>query len=469
MDAIDDRKVVTCDIPGAFLQADWPADQDCFLKFENVMVDMICQIDPKYKSNVIHRGNKKFIFARLNKAVYGTLLGAILFYQKLSKQLTDWDYVQNDYDPCTFNKVVNGEQVTIQFHVDDLKISHKEQDVLDEILHDLNMKFGTKKKALTASTGLIHEYLGITINFDERHKVKFTMFDYLEDILSEMPSDMEGIARTPAQDNLFTIDEQSPLLSDKDADFYHRTTARLLFAAKRARPDLQVAVAYMCTRVKAPTVSDYHKLGRTIKYLRGTIFMPLVLGWDGSGVLTWSVDASFAIHNDMRSHTGAVLSLGQGALMSMSSKQKINTKSSTEAELVGVDDAMNFVVWIQLFMAGQMKTVSKDSALSKFMHETVILQDNTSTIQLENNGKQSSTKRTRHINIRYFYVTSKVKNGDVRIVYCPTKEMVSDYLTKPLQGSLFRSHRNSILGLSEDDISRHYDGYVKMKEALRKS
>jgi hypothetical protein len=142
----------------------------------------------------------------------------------------------------------------------------------------------------------------------------------------------------------------------------------LLFAAKRARPDLQVAVAYMCTRVKAPTVSDYHKLARTIKYLRSTNFMPLVLGWDGSGVLTWSVDASFAIHNDMRSHTGAVLSMGQGAIMSMSSKQKINTKSSTEAELVGVDDAMNFVVWIQLFMGEQLKTVSSDSALSKFMH-----------------------------------------------------------------------------------------------------
>jgi hypothetical protein len=127
------------------------------------------------------------------------------------------------------------------------------------------------------------------------------------------------------------------------------------------------------------------------------MYMPLVLGWDESGQMTWSVDASFAIHNDMQSHTGALLSLGQGALMSMSSKQKINTKSSTEAELVGVDDAMNFVVWIQLFIGEQLKTVSKDSALSKLMSETIILQDNASTIQLENNGNQSSTKRTRHI------------------------------------------------------------------------
>jgi hypothetical protein len=75
----------------------------------------------------------------------------------------------------------------------------------------------------------------------------------------------------------------------------------------------------------------------------------------------------------------------------------------------------------------------------------------------------------RHINIHYFYVTSKVKNGDVRIVYCSTKEMVSDYLTKPLQGSLFRIHRNSIMGVSEDELSRYQDEYVVMKEDLRKS
>ena len=62
------------------------------------------------------------------------------------------------------------------------------------------------------------------------------------------------------------------------------------------------------------------------------------------------MDATFAVHEDMRSHTGAALTMGKGALLSMSLKQKINTKSSTEAELVGVDDAMNFVVWSKLFL-----------------------------------------------------------------------------------------------------------------------
>jgi hypothetical protein len=131
----------------------------------------------------------------------------------------------------------------------------------------------------------------------------------------------------------------------------------------------------------------------------------------------------------MRSHTGAVLSLGQGALMSMSLKQKINTKSSTEAELVGVDDAMDFVEWIQLFVEQQLKSINEDSIIRKIGSDVVIQQDNTSTIQLENNGQASSTKRTRHINIRYFYVTSKIKEGSMRVIYHPTKQMISDYLT----------------------------------------
>jgi hypothetical protein len=211
--------------------------------------------------------------------------------------------------------MIEENQITIQFHVDDLKISHMKQSVIDSVLNDLNNEFGTPKKPLAATTGDIHDYLGITIDYSERNKVKFTMYDYLEDVLAEMPDDMNGTAPTPASDNLFDVDEESPPLNEKESDFFQRTTARLLFAAKRARPDLQVAIAYLCTRVKCPSQSDYHKLTRVIKYLRLTISIPLVLGCNGTGQLKWSVDASFAVHKDMRSHTGAVLTMGQGALI----------------------------------------------------------------------------------------------------------------------------------------------------------
>jgi hypothetical protein len=162
MDAIEGRKVAACDIPGAFLQADWPADCDCYLKFEGAMVSMIWDIDSKYKKNIVYGKNGRiYMYAKLTKAVYGTLLGAILFYEKLSKQLVDWGYEPNCYDRCTFNKMIDGKQITIQFHVDNLKISYMDQSVIDSVLADLNNEFGTTKKPLAATTGHVHDYLGI--------------------------------------------------------------------------------------------------------------------------------------------------------------------------------------------------------------------------------------------------------------------------------------------------------------------
>ena len=94
MDTTKGRHVITCDILGAFLHTDWPEDINCYLKFEGLMVDMICDIDPSYKKFVLinKKTGKKKMYGKLTKAVYGTLLGAILFYQKLSDQLYDWGY-----------------------------------------------------------------------------------------------------------------------------------------------------------------------------------------------------------------------------------------------------------------------------------------------------------------------------------------------------------------------------------------
>ena len=85
---IENRHVVTCDIPGTFLQSDWPADKPTYFRFDGIMVDMLWKIDSGLKDKIIHTKNgQKFMFGKLNKAVYGTLLGTILFYEKLAVQL----------------------------------------------------------------------------------------------------------------------------------------------------------------------------------------------------------------------------------------------------------------------------------------------------------------------------------------------------------------------------------------------
>ena len=99
--------------------------------------------------------------------------------------------------------------------------------------------------------------------------------------------------------------------------------------SKRARPDIQTTVSVLCSRVKAPTESDWDKLVRLLKYLNATRDDVLTLSIDDLRVIKWWVDASFAVHPDFKSHTGGCMSMGRGCIISSSRKQKINTKSST--------------------------------------------------------------------------------------------------------------------------------------------
>ena len=161
----------------------------------------------------------------------------------------------------------------------------------------------------------------------------------------------------------------------------------------------------------------------------------------------------------MKSHTGGVMSFGTGALIAMSTKQKLNTTSSTEAELVGVGESMPFNMWATYFFKEQGVGL-KDY---KYGNRNILYQDNESCIKLANNGKASSSKRTRHIHIRYFFITDRVKNKEIEIHYCPTKEMLGDYFTKPVQGKLFKKFRNSILGITEDEYFKYKEDYARAK------
>lgn len=137
------------------------------------------------------------------------------------------------------------------------------------------------------------------------------------------------------------------------AGIFHRIVARLLFSTKRARKYIQVRVALICIRVRNPTEENYKKISSIDQICRRTIHIPLILGNDDSETLLWNVDASYAVHPDMKSHTSVSLSLGHGKLMYMLCKQKLVIKRSTEAKLVGVDGIMMFVMWAQYFFFSQ--------------------------------------------------------------------------------------------------------------------
>ena len=110
------------------------------------------------------------------------------------------------------------------------------------------------------------------------------------------------------------------------------------------------------------------------------------------------------------------MTFGNGAVQSVSRKQKLNTRSSTEAELVGADDMAVMILWTKLFLEEQGCGIKKN----------ILYQDNKSAILLEENGKKSSGKRTRALNVRYFFLTDQVEKGNLQIKYCPTDRRLHD-------------------------------------------
>ena len=142
--------------------------------------------------------------------------------------------------------------------------------------------FGQEEK-FTENKGLVHKHLGITIDYSIPHKVVFTMFDSLEDAIVEAGEDLKNCRLYyPGNDSLFKVDYNLPSLPTKDAELFHYRVARLLLASKRARPDTQVCVAFLCTRIKSLIEQDYKKIGRVIGYLKETILLLLVVGTDNS-------------------------------------------------------------------------------------------------------------------------------------------------------------------------------------------
>ena len=159
-------------------------------------------------------------------------------------------------------------------------------------------------------------------------------------MIQEFPfkSELKNGIKTPTGDHLFKVNNKANKLNNKMKDVFHTTMTQALFLSMRSRMDIQLPVAFLTTRVRSPDVDDWHKLIRMLSYLKRYKYLSTTLKKESKNVSRWYADAAFAVHEDMKSHTGYTMTLGKGTVLSKSIKQKLNTKSSTETELVAADD-----------------------------------------------------------------------------------------------------------------------------------
>ena len=421
--------VVTFDIGQAYLNADMPGE--VYVTLDPVSARILCQLDPSYLQFL---GTDGKILVQLDKALYGCVESARLFYEHLKGTLSELDYSVNPLDPCVFTKpCADGGQTTVCFHVDDGLATSPDAAELKKLVKKLRDVY----QDLKVTEGVRHEYLGMLLDFSEPGQCEATMRKYIADIIEEFG--VTGLARTPAGIDLFDIDVNSVALPTDLKDRFHRATAQCLYLATHVRPDILVAVSFLTTRVQAPTQQDLKKLIRLLRYLNHTQDLGLVLGGDSEGNfhLAAYVDASFGVHADGKSHTGMFITLGRGLILAKSVKQKIVTKSSCEAELVGLSDISSLLAWQQEWMSVM--------GYSEQAYSGVLYEDNMSAMSLARNGR-SNSDRTKHIKLRYFFIKQYLDSGEFVLKHCTTDRMIADILTKPLQGDHFESLRSILLG-----------------------
>ena len=235
------------------------------------------------------------------------------------------------------------------------------------------------------------------------------MEGYIRDLVQLV--EVTGKAATPAGTDLFTVDPASLRLEEQDRERFHSIVAKVLYLAKRVRPDLLTTCTFLAGRVQFATEQDNRKLDRMMKYINSTTELGITFDMSEDMSISAFIDASYGVHADGKSHSGAVITLGKhGPVHAKSNKQKLVTKSSTEAELVSLSDNISQVIWTRDFLMSQ----------GYNMKAATVYQDNMSTMALAEKGR-STAEKTRHINIRYFFVKDRVEAGEIEIKYCPTE------------------------------------------------
>jgi len=262
------------------------------------------------------------MFVRVDKAMYGLIQSPKLWYKELTQCLMSHGFKICKSAECILHKKTqNGKDIILILYVDDILVMSGDQEtrlwVRDTLEREYEkITFGESKK---------FTYLGMVLTRNERG-FNISMRSYVDDILEMYGSDVKECV-TPAKTNLFT-NNPSPLLEKQEKELFHSIVAKLLYLGKRGRPDILLAVQFLCTRVKVSTCDDRRKLERVLGYLKFSKNWSRLIDNSKFECIETYIEASFAMHEDGKSQSGCMTFLGNTLVHEGCRKQKLITKNS---------------------------------------------------------------------------------------------------------------------------------------------
>ena len=399
------------DIVAAFLGTPMRKGKRLYMRIEKQIVIFILELYPHLKKFVHVDGRMYF---RVEKYIYGLAEASREFNKRLDEVLQKIGFVPTKADPCLYQRKTKWGMHRICIHVDDIFSNSPSPQARKQFEKELQKYFEIKGKYDTIS------YLGMTIKKNKDGSISISQEGFVEDLLRRynIKESKKQLNAPTASDFTYETENDS---SYHDKTGYTGLVMALMYLARYTRPDILFAVTYLSTKCANPSQNHYEKGIRILKYLFYHQDSRITFT-KGNNDIKFYTDASHLIHNDGKGHTGMIIMHGVNVIHFVSAKHKMISRSSTESEIIALDETSTFVVWIR-FLCNELNV--------KQLKPTVIFQDNKSAIQIMSEDK-GNFKRTKHMIGKYEYIRERIKLKEVELIYKSTDMMVADILTKPL-------------------------------------
>ena len=369
------------------------------------------------------KGKEKFV-CKLKKSLYGLKQSPRCWNEALDKHLKKMGFEQANSDPCIYT-ASGGELFLIAVYVDDIILAGRSDQRMKEVKDAIAGKFTVK------DLGELHHFLGVkVIQNKESNSIWIGQETYARELIKKFKMEESNAVSTPIQlgSNLVKAVEEDDMF---DQEIYQSAVGSLLYLSTRTRPDISYAVSSVARFTSKPTKQHWTAVKRIFRYLNGTISLGLLYSKDKEKECTGYSDADWAGDvNDRKSTSGYVFKLSGAAISWRSKKQSCVALSTAEAEYIALASATQESVWLQELLSSMKETIVKPAT---------IFEDNKSAICLAKNPQYHG--RAKHIDIKHHFIRQRVQDGDIKLEFCKSEDMIADMLTKGLSSYQFAKLR----------------------------
>jgi len=423
------------DIPCAYLNAHLDKNKQQLMRFPKEIANLLVKVDPEARRYVQSDGT---ILVQVLRALYGFPESARLWYEYLSSALKNAGYTVSPSEPCLFKRLDNRTKdwSFVSIYVDDCLHTYSSDRMRRELyakLRDANIPTPVVQQLNLAND---ISYLGMNISMRGPGRLYISQPGYINEILQEFKPTRSY--PTPCKEDIFKRPEIELTGDPVEIRDYLSKLMKLMFLATRTRPDLLLTLSILSSKARAPNIYDMERLDRVVGYLLETRNKGLKMEVNNMNLFAY-FDASWASHSDLKGHTGVVITLGHNGfpIYCKSQKQKVVSRSSTEAELIAMFHGMDYLLYIRRL---------HEFFGYKQQDPITIYQDNTSAMTMAYMGKSSSGSVSKFMDLKYFWIKDYLDKKLFQLKYLPTDAMIADFFASPRIGSAFRSMRDTIMG-----------------------